>query len=299
MTFVQDIADEVEWVEGDILDYDLLEDILENIDNIIHAAALVSMEPGMRKKMMRVNAEGTANLVNAALEKKVQRFVHISSIAAIGRSPKKRVIDEQYNWERTHMNTNYAVSKFFAEQEVWRGIAEGLPAAILNPAVVLGSSDWGKNTGQFFQRVAQGLQYYPAGYSGFVDVRDVAALAVRLLHSDICGERYIASSENMSYKTLLSMIAQAMSKKPPARKLTPVLRNVIWRGAWLLSKLNRQPPLLTRESAMVSSLEFEYTNKKSIQELQHTYIPIAQTVEDTVRLFMKMKDEGRCKYLTV
>jgi nucleoside-diphosphate-sugar epimerase len=137
----------IQWVEGDILDVALLERYLAGVEQVYHCAALVSYQPRDEEKLLRINQEGTANLVNAALAAGVKRLCHISSVAAMGRKTGKRLTDEKTAWERKANKSNYSLSKFLSEQEVWRGMAEGLPAVIVNPSIILGPSKAKQSSG--------------------------------------------------------------------------------------------------------------------------------------------------------
>lgn len=85
MSLLKDIEKSIEWVEGDISDTVILNKAMEQCDTVIHTAAIISFSPSKRDLMYQVNVEGTANVVNAALKNKIQKFCYISSIAAIGR----------------------------------------------------------------------------------------------------------------------------------------------------------------------------------------------------------------------
>jgi dihydroflavonol-4-reductase len=293
MALVEPFATQVEWVVGDLLDIFSLEDAFNDIQQVYHCAAMVSFAPSDRRKMMMINEQGTANVVNTALEKGIQKLVHVSSIAAIGRSKEGEIINETNKWERSSFNTNYAISKFKAEQEVWRGVAEGLTAAIVNPSIILGSSRWGTGTAKIFELIANGYAFYPAGTTGLVDIRDVVRFMVLLMESNIQGERYILNGEHLSYKDLLTQIAQAFNKKPPYIKVNPFLRGLAWRLAWLQAKISGQKPVLTKETANNSSRVFYYDHTKSVEHFDFNYTPIAQTIRETAEQLSVSASSGQ------
>jgi len=185
MDLVAEIADKVEWVEGDILDVPFLETAMEGVDNVYHCAATVSFDPRDREHMMKVNIEGTANIVNICLSLNIRRLLHVSSIAALGREADTPHVNEAAKWSDSPLNSNYAISKFKAECEVWRGMAEGLDVVVVNPSVIVGSGYWEKGSSALFKTIGKGMKYYPAGGTGFVDVRDVARASIGLMNSDI------------------------------------------------------------------------------------------------------------------
>ncbi len=292
MDLVAPVADQVEWIEGDLSDTPLLEDALQDIQQIYHCAAMVSFDPKDIEEMIFVNVEGTANLVNVALETNPEKLVHISSIAAIGRTKEHKHISEKTKWQRSKLNSYYAISKYQAEQEVWRGVAEGLNAAIINPSVILGSGFWEVGSGKFFTNIWEGLKYYPPGTTGFVDVRDVAKLAIQLMSSDILAQRFIANGENLKYETILAEIAKGLGKTPPSMKATPFLSAIAWRLAWLKSKITGKKPLLTRATAKLAGSTYFYDNKASLESFDFKYTPIQQTIQETAEQFLLAKKEN-------
>src|SRR5436190_10222545 len=169
-----EILSKTEWIEADVLDVVALQEAMENIDTVIHSAGVVSFVKKDRKKMYQVNVEGTANVVNMALEKNVRRFIYISSVAALGRKTTASHVNEEKKWEESKVNTHYAKSKYKAELEVWRGISEGLEGVILNPSTILGYGDWNTGSCAIFRNIYTGFKWYTSGINGFVDVEDVA-----------------------------------------------------------------------------------------------------------------------------
>jgi nucleoside-diphosphate-sugar epimerase len=159
----KDILDKVEWVDGDILDVVALQDAMEGVSAVIHSAAAVSFNKKDRKQMYQVNVEGTANVVNIALEMNVPRLVHISSVAALGRTVNGLHVNEEKKWEESKTNTHYAISKFKAELHVWRGMSEGLDTVILNPSTILGYGDWKSGSCAIFKQVHDGFKWYTSG----------------------------------------------------------------------------------------------------------------------------------------
>jgi dihydroflavonol-4-reductase len=285
MDLVESFEGAIEWVEGNILDIVGLESAMQGIKKVYHCAAVVSFYPSDRQKMMEVNVEGTANVVNIALHLGIEKLVHVSSVAAIGRSKEGSTLNENSKWERSPFNTNYAISKFKAEQEVWRGIAEGLNAAIVNPGIIMGSSRWDEGSARFFELVWKGYRFYPVGTASLVDIRDVVSFMTKLMESDIRAERYILHATSYTYKQLLSDIAKHLDCNPPTIKVTPFLRSLAWRLAWIQSLFNGKKPLLTKETANNSSRTFYYDHSKSLQVFDFEYTPIKTTIEETAKQF--------------
>ncbi len=292
MDLVADIRDAIEWVDCDLLDQIGMEDCMDGIKQVYHCAAMVSFDTKDVDQMREINVNGTANIVNIALEKNVEKFLHVSSIAAIGRAKPEAHISEKSKWERSNLNSNYAISKYLAEQEVWRAMVEGLNVVIVNPSVILGAGYWEAGSNRFFKYVWRGSKFKPGGCSGFVDVRDVARLSILLMDSDVSGERYIANGENLAYGDVFQKIADTFQKPAPTLSVRPWMREIAWRVEWLKSKITRQKALLTKETARLAGGRYTYDNSKSKAIMDFEYTPIAKTVEETGRLFADRQSEG-------
>lgn len=291
---LKNAADKVEWADVDVLDVTALADAMQDVQQVYHCAAMVSFNEKDNRNMLKINAEGTANIVNLSLDFGIEKLVHVSSIAAIGRKPNDPNIDEQTAWQEAEWNSPYGISKHRAEMEVWRGIAEGLNAAIVNPANVLGSGFWeGRtSTGQIFHKIWKGLRFHPLGTTGFVDVRDVVRFMVQLMESDHSAERYILSAENIPFKQLFNEIAAELGVKSPSIAVTPIIRETAWRVAWLASKITGKPALITKQTARSSARTFFYDNKKSLSAFPFSYTPISQTVKETGAQFLRCAKTG-------
>lgn len=285
MDLVAAVADKIEWVETDLLDVIGLENAMQHVTKVYHCAAIVSFDPRNYDEMRRVNVDGTANVVNAALYANVEKLVYVSSIAAIGRTKQSRIITEKTKWERSKLNSEYGISKYLAEQEVWRGAAEGLNIAIVNPSVILGSGRWGEGPLKFFKLIHKQYPFYTTGTSGFVDVRDVARFMLLLMESDISRERFILNAENLTFQTLMNEIAKQLGKKPPSIKVTRFTQQIVWRLEWLRSRLFGGKPLITREVAQRATASYFYENEKSLSVFDFEYTPIRQTIAETAAQF--------------
>jgi dihydroflavonol-4-reductase len=291
MDLAAEAAGQVEWIEGDVLDPVLLEEAMQGVSQVYHCAALVSFDQRHRQQMMAVNVQGTANVVNAALYVGIDKLVHLSSISALGRTRNGATLDENAQWQRGGLNTNYAISKFLGEQEVWRGIAEGLCAAIVNPSIILGSGRWQEGTPLIFKTVANGYPFYPSGTTNLVDVRDVARFTAMLMESEVRGQRFILSAESWRYKQLLETIAAELGAAPPRFKANAFLLGIAWRAAWVQARLTGKQPLLTRETVMNAGLTYYYNNRKSIEQFDFQYTPVQQVIAETARQYLEAQRE--------
>lgn len=269
-------------VSCDILDVYALEDVMKDVTEVYHCAGVVSFSPRDEKKLYAVNVEGTANVVNACLNADIRKLVHVSSVAALGRTRPGEMITEKMQWTPDTSNSKYGHSKFMGEMEVWRGVAEGLNAVIVNPSIILGPGNWNYGSAKIFKSVYEGFPWYTEGTTGFADVRDVAAAMIALMESDISGERFIISAENKTYRYLFSEIAKAFGKKIPFRKVTPFIAGITWRLAAVKSLFTNSHPLITKETAATSLSAVEYDNRKLLKFLPgFRYRTLQETISET------------------
>jgi dihydroflavonol-4-reductase len=283
-----ELLNRVEWVEGDVLDVVSLENALEGRDAVIHAAAMVSFRSNEKKEMYRVNVEGTANVVNAAIEKNISRFVHISSVAALGRQEDGGMVNEEKKWEDNAINTHYARSKHKAEMEVWRGFGEGLDVILVNPSTVLGFGNWNNSSCAVFKKVYDGFPWYSTGINGFVDVEDVAKATVLLMESPYSGERFIVNGDNWPFKKLLDTMAENFGKKKPSRAITPFILSLAWRLEKLRSFFTSHKPLLTKESAKVALSKTCFDNEKILKSLPgFSFTPLEESIQKACKKYLQ------------
>ena len=287
------ILDAVEWVPGDVLDVVSLDDAMKGMDAVIHAAAIVSFRQADRKRMYQANVNGTTNVVNAAVEKGISRFLHISSVAAIGRTTRPELVTEEKSWAENKVNTHYARSKHQAEMEVWRGFAEGLEGVIVNPSTVLGFGNWHQSSCAIFRNAYKEFAWYTNGINGFVGVEDLAEAVVRLLQTSITQRRFIASAENWSFKKLFECLAAGFDKKPPTRMATPLLGNVVWRLEAVRSLLTGSKPLLTRETARISHSKTSFDNAALLQALPgFRFKPLEEVIKNACDQYKEAMAQG-------
>ncbi len=268
-------------LEGDILDIMALELAVQEADYVIHAAAMVSFQASSYAKMNQINVEGTANLVNVCLEGGVKKLIFISSIAALGRTVGQEQITENTKWVNSPLNSRYANSKRKAELEVFRGKEEGLEVAILCPGVILGAGDWDRSSGKIFKIIHQGLLFYNRGINGYVGAPDVAKAARLMIESPIKnGERFILVADSLSQKTLFTLIANSMKKKPPRWELPPFLAYIAGFAFEMWGKITGKNPLISRETVRTSLHQHYYDGSKIVRELDFQYTPLAQVIEE-------------------
>jgi dihydroflavonol-4-reductase len=275
-------------LQCDILDVVQLEEAMKGIEQVYHCAAIVTFNPRRKQQMFKINIEGTANVVNAALEAGVKKMVHVSSVAALGRIREHEPITELMNWTEETSNSAYGQSKFLAEMEVWRGIAEGLEAVMINPTIILGAGNWNEGSTKLFQSVYNEFPWYAEGTTGFVDVKDVAKAMMLLMESNITGQRFILSAESKSYKQVFDAMAAAFGKKTPHKKVTPFIAAIVWRIEAIKSWFTKNDPLITKETAKTALAKVQFDNSKLLKFLPNfVYTPVNDTIREVCKQLAK------------
>ena len=281
------LFDKVQWVQGDVMDIFSLDDALDDVTQVYHCAAVVSFDPKEKTEMLKVNIDGTANLVDACLKKGGIKLCSVSSIASLGRMECEDIIDEETYWQTSKMNSAYSISKYGGEREVWRGIEEGLEAVIVNPSVILGPGYWMNGSSALFHLARKGMKFYPGGTNGYVDVKDVVNAMVSLMNSEIKGERFIVSAGNLNYKEFFGMVCEAFGKPGPSIYVPRLLGQIAWRADKIFSFLTRSRPVLTKETANTSAQTFRYSNEKIKQATGMCFIPLEQTISEICGLYIR------------
>jgi len=270
----------IEWVNADLLDYFSLKEAMAGINRVYHCAAMISFKAADREKMQRVNVEGTVNLLNISMENNISRFLHVSSIAALGDSKRDELITEDDQWEFSSEQSNYSISKYESEMEVFRASAEGLNAVIVNPSIIIGKNSGKEGSGQLFEKIRTGLSYYPGGSSGYVDVEDVAKAMILLMNSDLSDERFIINSENRTYKDIFTEAAINFGAAPPSIALKPWMMYFALFGTRLISLISGKKFSLTRETAISAFKKRKYSNEKIKKALNLDFKPISDSIRE-------------------
>lgn len=279
-------AGRIQWVDADLMDYGAIEDAMQGITEVYHAGAVVSFYPKDHQAMLKVNIEGTANLVNQALEQHVGKFCYVSSVATLGRAEHDGVSTEETYWVPSKKNSVYGISKYGAEREIWRGIEEGLNAVIINPSVILGPGFWQDNSG-LFRLVWEGLKYYTRGVNGYVDVRDITRAMIGLMEGNHFGQRYICSAENLSYQDFFGLIAKHMNKPAPSVNVPAAMTSIAWRVEAARAFLTGSKPEVTREMATTTAQVYAYSSEKLRKTINIEFRPVGESVREICELYLK------------
>ena len=283
------LFDRIQWIQADINDIPSLEIAFQNIEYVYHCAGFISFEPTDEEKIRKINIEGTANIVNFCLAKNVKKLCHVSSIAALGDLPKqvtlqqKTIITEETDWNPEKPHSDYAISKYGAEMEIWRAQQEGLQIVIVNPSVILGPGFWKEGSGKIVATVAKGTKYYTKGSTGFVAVTDVVKIMSLLMKGDFSGQRYILTAENIIYKDLIEVIAESLNVKKPTVYAQKWMTEIAWRLDWLRAMLFFSKRKLSKAVARSLHTSDFYSNEKIQQELGFEFIPIKTYIPEIVK----------------
>ena len=262
--------DTIEWIQADLSNIPALEKAFEGVTFVFHCAGLISFQPQDFDKLIEVNVQGTANIVNLSIDFGVKKLCYVSSVATLSTLP-HTPIDEENDWNNEDNNTDYAISKHGAEMEVWRGSQEGLPVVIVNPSVVLGGDFTDRGSGLLYKKVADGLRYYPAGATGFVGVDDVVRAMVQLQFSEVAGERFVLNAENLTYKAILERIAKQLGVKAPTKCVSHQMLRFLARLDGVLSFLHLKKRTLTLASADALGTITTYNGEKIKKYIDFNY----------------------------
>jgi Nucleoside-diphosphate-sugar epimerases len=266
----------VELYKADIQNAFEVDRAMQGITHVYHCAALVSYDPRDREAMLSINADGTAHIVNACLEHRIKKLVYVSSIATLGEAT---LIDENTLIHAEDELSDYALSKIKAEREVWRGAAEGLTVAIVNPSIIIGEGNWEQSSAVLFKKAYEEFAYYTEGVTGWVDVKDVVRAMHLLMESEIHAERFVLNAENSSFKEVMTIMASAMNKRPPYKKASKLITEWIWRWEKIISFFTGKKPLITKSSARNAHAIRNYSAEKWL----HTFSSFSFTsLHDTI-----------------
>lgn len=282
------LFNQIHWVDIDLLDVTDLYEAMSEVKTVFHCAAVVSFHHSDYELMYQTNVIGTRNVVNTCLDANVHRLVHVSSTAAIGKSSDEYQ-KESNAWKDDDQNSYYSLTKFGAEQEIWRGIEEGLKAVIVNPSIIIGPADWNRSSTSLFKTIKKGLKYYTSGANAYVDVRDVSMIMLELVAKDITSERFLCIGENLKFIDLFSMIADSFKVKRPSVQAKQWQANLIWRLGELTYRLTGKKPVITKETARSAQKVTKYSNQKIKDALGFSFTPIQDAVSFTANYFTQVR----------
>jgi nucleoside-diphosphate-sugar epimerase len=281
----EDIFEKISWIQADIIDLPSLEKAFENIEYVYHCAALISMDPKDEDLLRKTNIEGTANIVNFCLSNAVKKICFVSSIAALGDlKESENTITEETEWNPEKPHSDYAISKYGAEMEIWRGQQEGLDTIIVNPGVIIGPGFQEQGSGLLFKKVANGLSFYTKGKTGFIAVPDVVQIVVTLMKNEHSNQRFTLVAENIAFRDFLNSIANSLNVKNPSLHASPLLLNLLYKIDWFISNILGQKRRLSRTTAKASYAKNQYSSEKITSALGITFLDIHKYIKDISKL---------------
>jgi dihydroflavonol-4-reductase len=266
------LFDKINWVKGDITDVPSLEIAFENITHVYHCAALISFDPSDEDQLRKINIEGTSNVVNCCVDFGIKKLCYVSSIAALG-SPKEHetTITEETEWNKEELHSDYAITKYGAEMEVWRGLQEGLEVVIVNPGVIFGFGFPNQGSDTIIQSIKRGQWFYTKGNISIVSVNDVVKSMTALMNSSISGEKFIVVGENLSIEHFLIFVATTFGIKKPSIYANKTLTAIAWRMDWLLSLLTGNKRKFTKILAHSAHDTTVVSNQKIIEKIGFSF----------------------------
>ena len=277
----------IEWVNVDFQDLESLENVLLGITEVYHCAAHVSFHPDDRRSMYHTNIEGTRQLLFACEKSSVQKFCFVSSTAVLDGVDEKGETTEDSNYNPKVNHSPYARSKHFSEMEVWRASAEGLQTVIINPGVIIGSGNWQSSSGEMFAAFTK-YPYAMSGSTAYVDVRDVAEIAISLMTKNTFGERYIVISETKKILEVANFVRGKVGKSK-AKILSKTILNVgyflnIILG-WLFPKLR----MMSKVNLETVTSHHIVSNQKIKEELDYEFIPVFDSLNFHLKNYISDK----------
>ncbi|MBK8485083.1 MAG: NAD-dependent epimerase/dehydratase family protein [Saprospiraceae bacterium] len=273
----------LEWIQGDLLNPLSYEYKLQGIETIIHVAGYVSYQKEDRDLLYKTNVLATRDLINVALAYKVQNFLYISSASTLIRSSDLALVSTQSAGNPV-FNSFYAESKFLGELEVWRAAAEGLKVCILNPSLVLSKYSWDHSSMQIFNRVKQGLSYYPPGSLGLVSAEDIANIVLKIMNESIWNQQFLVNAETWTYKEFLNAIAKGLNTPEINKEASLFAAKSLSFIERFASFLNNKHRLITQETIQSSFTKFKYDDFATSQTLNYNYQDIKNLIEDITAL---------------
>ena len=286
-----DFFNKIEWVDVDFDDIYSLQNALKGVEEVYHCAAKVSFHPKDEKEMYHTNVKGTENLLYACSGSGVKKFLHVSSIAVLDNFNEKGELDETSDFNPKEEHSAYAISKHLSEMEVWRASAEGLNTIIIYPGMIVGSGNWGNSSGDIFPTFEKNSFTFSGGTS-YVDVRDVAKIAVELMEKNAFGERFILIAENKRYADLGHQIRSTLGLKD-AKILSKFqlnigrLANILF--GWFIPSLR----IITKSNIESISALNVISNQKITTELDYQFIPLTESVDFHLKNYINDKKQKK------
>jgi len=283
------LYNKIEWVSADLNDIPALELAFKDVTYVYHCAAFISFEPDKYYLLRKINIHGTANIVNLCISNKVKKLCYVSSVAAIANPHNPEDIStEETPWNPEEDHSVYAITKYGAEIEVWRGTQEGVDAVIVNPGVILGPGHWKSGgSGSLINFVYKGLKYYTKGVSAYVDIWDVVEVMTQLMDSNIKNKRFILTSEHLSFDVFQTKVSKALNVQPAKKEASKLMLEIAWRLDWLNNKLRSKRRKLSKQMAKTVRSKRLYDTSKIKNALNFEFTPIDDSIANVTGFFIQ------------
>lgn len=281
----------IEWIEADLNNLSQLQDAFKDISFVYHCAAYISFDPSKYETLRRVNIRGTANIVNLCIKNKIKKLCHVSSVATLGYNIKE--IDENNYWDGNKHKSAYAISKYGAEMEVWRGVQEGVKSVIINPGVIIGPGFSKSAFGTIIKMVTNKKRFHTCGKTGYVDVRDIANIMIRLMNSKIENERYIVVNKNLSYKRVIDIVSSNLGLKNKSTFLSKSKLKIALMLDLVSSKFLNKERKLSKALCKTLTRNFNYSSKKIKKSLSFEFTSILETFEKSCQFYSQEKSSWK------
>jgi dihydroflavonol-4-reductase len=282
------LLNQIQWVQADVTDYFSLQDIFEDVTHVYHCAAVVSFDRRKADSMYEVNVEGTKNMVNLSLINGIQKFCHVSSVASLGKYADDRCTDEEAIWAHSDETSYYSITKYYAENEIWRAAEEGLKTVIVNPATIIGFGDWEESSTAIIKKIYDGLNFYTPGSNAFIGVTDVVKAMHKLMNSTIYDQRYILVADNWSFQKLFTHIAKGLGKNPPQKAAPRWLANSLRRIDEIRYFLLGSKTVLTKQSVDTAYKKKCFSAEKIKKELSFEFEPMEKVIKKVTAEFVSI-----------
>jgi nucleoside-diphosphate-sugar epimerase len=281
----------IEWIEADLNNLSQLQDAFKDISFVYHCAACISFDPSRYETLRRVNIRGTANIVNLCIKNKIKKLCHVSSVATLGYNIKE--IDENNYWDGNKHKSAYAISKYGAEMEVWRGVQEGVKSVIINPGVIIGPGFSKSAFGTIIKMVTNKKRFHTCGKTGYVDVRDISNIMIRLMNSKIENERYILVNKNLSYKKVIDMVSSNLGLKNKSTFVSKSKLKIALVFDLVSSKIFNKERRLSKALCKTLTRNFNYSSKKIKKNLNFEFTSILETFEKSCQFYSQEKSSWK------
>ena len=276
-------------VPGDILDTEsLLTGIPEDCDALFHVAGDTSLWSGHDARQTRINVEGTRNVVDAALQRGVRRFIHTSTTSAFGRHP--GLVNESSPSLAADSVVNYEKSKYLGQELVRKASKErGLDAVILNPAAIIGPFDAQTWARTFYMLRDGKIAALPPGSVSFNHVRNIVDAHINAVDHGRTGEQYILGGETMKLADMLRKMGALLDCKVPGIVAPAALLRLIGQVSSLAARFTHREPNISLETALFMGRSHVYDSSKAQRELGLKTASLDECLRDSIEWLKQEK----------